>query len=399
MLQVDRLTTPVGVANPSMVRIRFSSHHPYSGVQSSNFRLMPRSWAQCCAILGLNCDCRPTAIEVRLPILQDGFSLLGFENDANRHRRNAHLLADPFGIRHLETEAARDLRCGRRTRNAAGGAVDHVDTAGLQFAGEDNGVIQIPAVLCAVNGGDADEQRHRFRHFAPHRLDNLERQAHAPRAVAAIFIIARVGNGGKKRREQIAMGCVDLDHVETGVDGISGRCCPGAHHRPAFIGGELVRGKPSRRDGLAGWADRLPQPGARLDLLRGQRAHAVHRALRGRLAPAMRELNADRRVLALHEGDEGLEALHLCVVPDAKIMLVDQADLFDGGCLDKDKPKAAQGIAAEMHVVKHAAGAARPGAVVDHRRHDQAVLKLRPRTLNGWNNNGRAGARLSGGQV
>jgi hypothetical protein len=51
---VSRLTTPVGVANPSMVRIRFSSHHPYSAVQSSNFRLRPRSWAQCWAILGLN---------------------------------------------------------------------------------------------------------------------------------------------------------------------------------------------------------------------------------------------------------------------------------------------------------------------------------------------------------
>ena len=88
----------------------------------------------------------------------------------------------------------------------------------------------------------------------------------------------------------------------------------------------------------------------------------------------MRELNADGRVLAFHEGDERLKALRLRLVPDAKIMLIDQANLFDGGCLNKDKPKASQRIAAEMHVVKHAAGAARPGAVVDHGRHDQAVL-------------------------
>src|SRR5450759_2101884 len=101
--------------------------------------------------------------EVRLPILQDRFSLLGFENDANRHRRNAYVLADPFGIGHLETEATRDLGSRRRARNAAGGAVDHVDTAGLQFPGECNGVIQIPTVRCAVNGGDAYEQWHRFR--------------------------------------------------------------------------------------------------------------------------------------------------------------------------------------------------------------------------------------------
>jgi len=89
----------------------------------------------------------------------------------------------------------------------------------------------------------------------------------------------------------------------------------------------------------------------------------------------VRELNADRRVLGFHEGDERPEALRLCLVPDAKIMLIDQANLLDGGCLNKDKPKAAQRIAAEMHVVKHAAGAARPGAVVDHGRHDQAVLQ------------------------
>jgi hypothetical protein len=76
-----------------------------------------------------------------------------------------------------------------------------------------------------------------------------------------------------------------------------------------------------------------------------------------------------------HEGDQGLEALHLSIVPDAKVMLVDQANLFDGGRLDKDKPEASQRIAAEMHVVKGAAGAAGCGAVVDHRRYDQAVLE------------------------
>ena len=89
----------------------------------------------------------------------------------------------------------------------------------------------------------------------------------------------------------------------------------------------------------------------------------------------MGELNADRRVLALHEGDERLEALRLRLVPDAEIVLIDQANLLDGRRLDKDKPEASQRIAAEMHVVKHAAGAARPGAIVHHRRHDQPVLQ------------------------
>src|ERR1700736_4280645 len=85
---------------------------------------------------------RDVGIELRLPadgdqvglsVLQDGFRLLRFENDTDRHRRDADLVADPFGIGHLEAEAARHLRGGRRARNPAGGAVDHVDAAGLQF--------------------------------------------------------------------------------------------------------------------------------------------------------------------------------------------------------------------------------------------------------------------------
>src|SRR5471030_1264602 len=36
--------------------------------------------------------------EVGLPILKDGLSLLRLENDADRHRGDAHLLANPCGV-------------------------------------------------------------------------------------------------------------------------------------------------------------------------------------------------------------------------------------------------------------------------------------------------------------
>ena len=61
----------------------------------------------------------------------------------------------------------------------------------------------------------------------------------------------------------------------------------------------------------------------------------------------MGELNADRRLLTLHEGDERLEALRLRIIPDAEVMFVDQADFLDGRRLDEDQPKAAERIAAE----------------------------------------------------
>jgi len=64
-------------------------------------------------------------------------------------------------------------------------------------------------------------------------------------------------------------------------------------------------------------------------------------------------------------------------------MLIDQANLFDGSGLDKDKPEATQGIAAEMHGVKGAARVAGSSTVVDHRRYDQAVLEGQATDLNG----------------
>src|ERR1700688_2660157 len=103
------------------------------------------------------------------------------------------------------------------------------------------------------------------------------------------------------------MGGVDLDGIEAGFDRISRRSCPGAHHRPTLVGRELARGQPSRRDRLAGGTYRLPQPGARLDFLRGERAHAIHRALRGRLAPAMRELDADSHPSPFMKAINGLK--------------------------------------------------------------------------------------------
>ena len=89
----------------------------------------------------------------------------------------------------------------------------------------------------------------------------------------------------------------------------------------------------------------------------------------------MGELDADRRALPLHEGDQRLEAFGLRIVPDAEVMLVDEPDLLDASRLDKDQPEAAERVAAEMHDVKRTAGMAGVTAVVDHRRHDEAVLQ------------------------
>jgi hypothetical protein len=45
---------------------------------------------------------------------------------------------------------------------------------------------------------------------------------------------------------------------------------------------------------------------------------------------------------------------------------------------DEYQPKTAERIAAEMHDMKRAAGVAGVAAVVNHRRHDEAVLQREP---------------------
>jgi hypothetical protein len=60
-------------------------------------------------------------------------------------------------------------------------------------------------------------------------------------------------------------------------------------------------------------------------------------------------VNADRSFLNLHEGDEGVK---LCTWASFQIPGHAQANLFEGSCLDRDKPKATS--RPRMHVVKGA---------------------------------------------
>src|SRR5262245_126417 len=89
----------------------------------------------------------------------------------------------------------------------------------------------------------------------------------------------------------------------------------------------------------------------------------------------MGQLDSDRRTLTLHEGDQRLEAFDLGIVPDAEVMLIDDSDFLDACRLDKDQAKTAERVAAEMHDVKCAAGISGVAAIMDHRRHDEAVLQ------------------------
>src|SRR5690348_5341692 len=92
----------------------------------------------------------------------------------------------------------------------------------------------------------------------------------------------------------------------------------------------------------------------------------------------MGKLDADRRALSAHEGDQRLEAFDLGIAPDAEIVLVDEPDFLDAGRFDKDETETAERVAAKMHQMEGATGIAGLGAIMDHRRHDEAVLQREP---------------------
>ena len=122
--------------------------------------------------VGVELGLPPDRDQVSLPVLQDRFRLLRFEDDADRHRRDAHLLADTFGVGHLEAEATRDLRRRRRAGNAAGGTVDHIDAAGFNSRAKTvSSMFNRPGPSTAetrTNNGMPSGT-------APHRFDDIER--------------------------------------------------------------------------------------------------------------------------------------------------------------------------------------------------------------------------------
>src|SRR3546814_21034854 len=73
---------------------------------------------------------------------------------------------------------------------------------------------------CALPiSGDAGAERLVRRPDRAHRLENLEREAHAVVERAAVTIIAAVGNRRDEFMQQVAMRTMQLDQVDAGTVG------------------------------------------------------------------------------------------------------------------------------------------------------------------------------------
>ena len=86
----------------------------------------------------------------------------------------------------------------------------------LENAGERDGLIEVPTAVGPFDGGDADEERPVLGPLGANGVDGFDEQADAVFEAATIAVCPLVGEQRQKFVEQVSMGSVDLDNVESG---------------------------------------------------------------------------------------------------------------------------------------------------------------------------------------
>ena len=117
---------------------------------------------------------------------------------------------------------------------------------------ERHALLEVPAALDPVGGRDAHAHRHVCRHGGAHRVEHLQRKAHAVLQRAAVVIAARVRQRREELVQQVAMRRVQFDRVEAqamrALRGRSAKACS-MRCRPARV--QRHRRRPRRRRAAA----------------------------------------------------------------------------------------------------------------------------------------------------
>jgi hypothetical protein len=82
--------------------------------------------------------------------------------------------------------------------------------------GQGDALIRTPAGV--VLAGQADEQGFFRRPGGADAVRDLQRKAHAIGVGPAMLVVAPVGDGREELVDQVAVGAVDLQHLETGAN-------------------------------------------------------------------------------------------------------------------------------------------------------------------------------------
>ena len=225
--------------------------------------------------------------------------MVGLRDVADRHGGDADLVADAVGERGLEHAAVHGARLDR---GLAGGDIDDIDTLGLENAGNRHRLHRRDAAIThPVIRGDAHGYRLLRR---PHLADSLkdgEREAQAVLQRAAVGVIAAVGERRDEGREQVAVGAVQLQHVEAGaIAHLGGAHELGLHDRHVgdrHLAWSLVLRRPRDR------RRRQDLPVAAVQ----RRVHLLPTELGGALGSRVAELESDLRLsLGVDEIDDAL---------------------------------------------------------------------------------------------
>src|SRR5271167_2907902 len=95
------------------------------------------------------------------------------------------LAANAFGKRHLVSGTSRNRRVGDQ---ASRGTVNQVDTGSLQQLGEFDRLVEGPAALDPIGGGDADEERKALGPLVAHGCHDFVHEAHAVGETASVLV-------------------------------------------------------------------------------------------------------------------------------------------------------------------------------------------------------------------
>ncbi len=265
----------------------------------------------------------------------------------------------------------------RHVGDAAGRAVDDVDAFRLENARQPRALFRAPAGI--VLHRQPHEQRLVLRPVHPHRFGHLGDEPHPVQFGAAIFVRALVGFFRQELVHEIAVGAVQLQHVEAGGIGAPRRLAPGLHQILHLLPLQRARHRPFLAMGDRARRHRrpfVPVVDHGVDL-RGslQRPVAFPRTGGARLAAGVAELDAGDRVLLLDEFDEAPERLDEFVVPDAEIADRAAAAPLHFCRLDDNETGAAGSEFAGIHQMPVGRKALDRGILV-HRRHHDAVLQF-----------------------
>ena len=238
-----------------------------------------------------------------------------------------------------------------------------------------------------VGGRDAHGDRTAGGERAPHGGEDLERVAQAVLEAAAVLVAAVVRERRDEAREQVAVGEMQLDHVEARPRGAFRRPAVGLGH-PVHVGARhrarhLVGRRPRDRRG------REERPAAFLERL----VRALPLELRGALRPRVPELERELgRRAVVDVVDDPLPGRGLLVVPDPGAARRDPPVRLDVRHLRDHEPRAALGARSRSARGGSRRACPRPSCTSTSATRPRGSASSRSRRRNGVNIGGRPSA-------